>query len=119
MPNLSRLNIFATTIIVCDAVRLPQTEVNLYCENLIFSGWWLRTRYMSGGLLNCNISCLPCHSATGRCREAFLFFDHSISALRAFQSSLLHRSFSSVFCMGPGKQGPLILNIMLLYSNVV
>ncbi len=36
MPNLARLNVFATTIIVRDAVRLPQTEVHLYCENLIF-----------------------------------------------------------------------------------
>lgn len=36
MPNLARLNIFATTVIVRDAVKLPQTDVNLYCENLIF-----------------------------------------------------------------------------------
>jgi hypothetical protein len=36
MPNLARLNIFATTVIVRDAVKLPQTDVTLYCENLIF-----------------------------------------------------------------------------------
>jgi len=36
MPNLARLNIFATTVIVRDAVRFPQSDVNLYCEKLIF-----------------------------------------------------------------------------------
>lgn len=36
MSNLERLNVFATTIIVRDAVTLPQTEVYLYCEDLIF-----------------------------------------------------------------------------------
>jgi hypothetical protein len=36
MPSLARLNIFATTVIVRDAVRFPQSEVYLFCENLIF-----------------------------------------------------------------------------------
>jgi hypothetical protein len=36
MPNLARLNVFAINVIVRDLVKLPQTTVCLYCENLVF-----------------------------------------------------------------------------------
>jgi len=36
ISNLEQLNIYATTLIIRDRVYIPQTRVNLFCENLIF-----------------------------------------------------------------------------------
>jgi hypothetical protein len=36
ISNLEELNIYAVDVIICDRVFLPQTKVNIWCENLIF-----------------------------------------------------------------------------------
>ncbi len=36
LSNLQELNIFATKLIIRDTIHLPQTAVNIYCEELIF-----------------------------------------------------------------------------------